>query len=239
MLVAFEELLRNTNPELEFDTNINTDVTYYILTRAQEEYITQNFLSGDSIQDNINAIRRRSDILANIIKRNATGEVTVAASGTSKQIDGGYQAVITNTDYWMYLSGVFTHVGLTTTDTGSTIKAIDLELINHYDLQNKVRTISNEPVLKKVPIVIEGANKFVFYLSKENVIALDAIISASEIGLIYLATPSEIHGYVNEEDTGNSELASSTHNDIVKLAVDILIREYKYLLGDIKIKTTG
>lgn len=233
MLINFEEYLRNTNPELEFDTNINTDVAYSLLTRAQEEYITQNFLLGDSLQDNINAVRRRSDILANIIKRTAPADITVAASATSKQIDGGYLAEITNSDYWMFLSGVFTHDDLSTNDKGAPVKAIDLELVNHYDLQKKIRTLDNEPVLKNVPIVIEGVSKFVFYLDSSYIAILDAVITNSEIGVIYLARPTGIDG------TTPSELAASTHNDIVKLAVEIFVREYKYKLGIDTTKPNG
>jgi len=234
MLIAFEELLRNTSAELEFDVNINTDVSYDMLTRAQEEYITQNFLLGDSIQENINAVRKRSDVLAKIIKRSTTGEVVVAATATSKQIDGGYLATIETgddsdgADYWMLLSGVFTHSSLATNSKGAPIKAIDLELINHYDLQKKVRTLDNEPILKNVPIVLEGDKQFVFYLDEAYITLLDATINSSAIGIIYLARPSEITRDTTKE---SQSLAESTHNDIVKLAVEIFLREYKYKLG--------
>jgi len=229
MLIRFEELLRNTNKDLEFDENISTEVIYSILTRAQEEYIIQNFLLGDSIKDNINAIRRRSDVLSKIIKRTVAGDITVAASATSKQIDGGYLATITNANYWVFLSGVLTHADLTSSqnDKGAPINSLELELINHYELNKKVRTLTNEPVIKKVPIVLEGANKFVFYLSKENIAEIDASIASTVFGIIYLARPTGIDG------TNASELADSTHNDILKLAVEMFLREYKYKLGNL------
>ena len=93
MLVTFEELLRTQNPDAEFDTNINTDVIYTFLTRAEQEYITLNFLSGDSIIDNINAIRKRSDVLRKLIKRTGIDPITNADYPTGNKLaDGGYIA---------------------------------------------------------------------------------------------------------------------------------------------------
>ena len=230
MVIAFEELVRNTNPDLEFDINMNSDVIYSVISRAQEEYITTNFLLGDSIIDNINNIRKRSDVLRKIIKRS---DATVAASATSKQVDGGYLATIDESDYRIFLSGVLTHASLPTNDKGSSIKAVELDLINHYDLQKKVRTINNEPVLKQVPIVLEGDDTFVFYLGKEYYDALDSTISACSFDIIYLAHPPAI------TSAQNPSLSESTHNDIVKLATEIFIKEYKYLLGTSTTKPNG
>ena len=221
MLIAFEDLLRTTNPDLQYDKNIDTKIVYDFLTRAQEEYISAMFLAGDSIQDNINAVRKRSDVLRKLIKRT---DATVAAISTSKQGDGGYLAKITETDYWMFLSGVLLHSLLPNTNNGSTIDAVELDLINHYDLQNKIRTINNEPILTNVPIVLEGDDSFVLYLDKDYSTLIEATITNTTFNIIYLAFPDAITGSVP------ASLAVSTHNDIVKLAVDIYIAEYKYKL---------
>lgn len=233
MYIAFEELLRNTNPELALDTDINTDVAFQFLTRAQEEYISENFLLGDSLLENINAIRKRSDVLRNIIKRS---EVTIASAATSKQVDGGYFASISNSDYWMFLSGVLSDSNLSIDNKGSDQTAMELELINHYDLQKKVRTINNEPIFKYIPIVLEGENGFVFYLDKERLAQIGEInVAGIAFEIIYLAHPVDIKlGGSNEPS-----LPPSTHNDIVKLAVNTFITEYKYRLGIDTTKPNG
>lgn len=230
MLITFEELLRTTNPELEFDTNINTDVIYTFLTRAEQEYITQNFLSGDSIVDNINAIRKRSDVLRKLIKRTGINAITSA----NQQLDGGYEATFTETDYWLFLSGILKHAGLIATNRGADNDVVELDLINHYDLQKKVRTINNEPVLKMIPVVLEGNDKFVFYLDTEKEDQIGGVdIANITFEIIYLAFPPAI------TSSAGPSLAVSTHNDIVKLAVQTYVREYKYLLGQAKPNQNG
>lgn len=227
MLITFEELLRATNPDLEFDITINTDLAYTILSRAQKDYVEINFLNGDTIQDNINAIRSRSNVLRNIIKRTTTTSIH------SLLTDGGYSAIFSANDYWMFMSGAMTHTDLPTNDKGSVNKVLELDLIDHYDLQKKIRTINNEPVYKYIPIVLEGTNGFVFYLDKEVYTAINGTINSAAFNIVYLAYPSDING------TTDSELASSTHHDIVKIAVDIFIKEYKFLLGQISKKPNG
>lgn len=232
MLITFEELLRNVNPDLEFDTNIDTDVVFTFLTRAQEEYITQNFLLGDNIVDNINSIRKRSDVLRNTIKR-----ADIRTISSANQLDdGGYLATIDATDYWMFLSGVLINAGLPTNNKGSSITAVDFELLNHYDISKKIRTVNNEPVVKNIPIVLEGETEitgskygqFVFYLGKEYEDAIGgASIANSSCNIIYLAHPPAI------TTAQDCILAASTHNDIVKMAVNIFIREYKYSIQGI------
>jgi len=227
MLVFFEELIRTTNPDLEFDITINTDLVYSILSRAQKDYIEVNFLNGDSIQDNVNAIRKRSDVLRNIIKRTTT-------TGTHTLLtDGGYSAVFSASDYWMFMSGTIAHSSFVTNDKGSSLKVYELDLINHYNLQKKIRTINNEPVYKYVPIVLEGTNGFVFYIDKTMYDAVGATINSATFNIVYLAYPTGIDG------SNDSELALSTHIDIVKIAVDIFIKEYKFLLGQINKKANG
>lgn len=234
MLIAFEEYIRNTNPDLEFDVNINTDVVFQFLTRAQEEYITENFLIGDNLKDQINAIRKRSDVLRKIIKRSEA--VIVPKSGTSKQLDGGYTATMNIDDYWMFLSGVLFHASLAVDNKGSDKTILQLELINHYDLQKKVRTINNEPVYKYTPIVLEGDSSFVFYLDKEQLAEIeDANISTVDFEITYLAHPDAIKLGGSNEPT----LPESTHSDIVVKAAETFIVQYKSRLGIDTTKPNG
>jgi len=220
-LILLDELLRTTNPELAEDVDITTNILYTFLTRAQQEYISTHFLSGDTIVDNINAIRKRSDVLRKLIKRTDIN----AISGADKQIDGGYEATFAESDYWMFLSGLLKHSALPTTSRGSDLTTVELNLISHYDLERKVRTVNNEPILKNVPIVLEGDNKFVFYLSSEYESAIGATIQNVDFEIIYLAFPPDV------TESVQLSLPDSTHNDIVKLAHATFIREYKYLLN--------
>ena len=265
MLVLFEELLRATNPDLEFDITINTDLAYSMLSRAQEEYIKQNIIIGDSIKDQVNAIRQRSDVLRKLITRGS------AVQSFELKGDGGYEAEfgteITGdgsslvastalTNYWMFLSGTMAHISLPVNevgfsgykDTSGTYDGafnlyspekwprIELDLIDHYDLQKKVRTVNNEPVFKYIPILLEGDDKFSFYLDKEKYEAIESDIENTVFHINYLAKPTKISGSTTEN---NQSLVPSTHIDIVKIAVDTFIREYKFLLPQINKKPNG
>lgn len=227
-LITFEELVRNTNPDLEFDINMNTDSIFTFISMAQKLYISDNFLAGDNIQENINAIRRRSDILRQIIKRTTSTSVHII------QTDNGYSAVISASDYWMFLSGIMSHSGLPTNNKGSDKTIIELDLINHYDLQKKVRTINNEPVYKYIPIVLEGSNGFVFYLDKDQITGIGgANVNDIVFSIIYLAEPPDItlsQGF---------SLPDSTHYDIIKRSVEMFIVDYKYKLGIDTTKQNG
>jgi hypothetical protein len=228
MLIKFEDLLRTSNPEIEFDVNINADLIYTFLTKAQESYIVENFLIGDSIQDNINAIRKRSDVLRKIIKRTSSSTVN-----PTQLTDGGYEVTIVTSgdDYWMFLFGVLSNDDLVPTDLGSSIKSVELELINHYDLSKKLRTITNEPVLKRIPIVLEGDDKFVMYLSEEynTQISVD-IDSNTTFEIIYLSYPPVI------DEDNDCSLAQSTHYEIVELAIKSFRFEYQKMISNGQIK---
>lgn len=227
MQIAFEELIRTTNPDLEFDITINTDVIFTFLSMAQIEKIGLDFLTGDSIKDNINAIRKRSDVLRNIIQRTTTTSVH------SVQGDGGYAAIFNASDYWMFLGGIASHASFPTNNKGSDQTVIELDLINHYDLQKKVRTVNNEPIYKYIPIVLEGTNGFVFYLDKEKFDAVGGSINTVDFEITYLAYPPDI------TLAQDPSLPESTHNDIVKLAVERFIIDYKYKLNVASTKPNG
>lgn len=231
-LITFEELIRNTNPDLEFDININTDTVLTLFTMAERRYVEETFLTGDSIKDNIDAIRVRSDILRNLIKRSQN--VTINSTPLR---DGGYETTINESDYWMFLSGVLYNGGLVGLgeNKGAENGVVELDLINHYDLQKKIRTNNNEPVYKYIPIVIEDSVSFVFYLDVDHKtnIGSDALVAGSTIEIIYLAEPPEI------TLSSGFSLPSSTHYTIVKMAADIFLTEYKYKLGVINKPTNG
>jgi hypothetical protein len=258
MLVGFEELIRTTNPDLEFDVTINTDLVYSILSRAQQEYVTQHFLMGDNIVDNINAVRKHSDILRKLIRR--TNTAIMAADSPAYYVasgDGGYSAVFGTSnvaldDYWMFLSGnmyssFLVDSAIISPARGANNGIVELDLINHYDLQKKIRTINNEPVFKYIPIVLENVSRtlsgnttnydgFVFYLDREKETALSGHLENATFNIIYLSFPDDIDSSTTE---ALQSLPPSTHNDIIKLAVDIFLKEYKYLLGSINKNTNG
>lgn len=258
MLIQFEDLIRTTNPDLEFDITINTDLVYSLLSRAQQEYVVQNFLMGDNIVDNINAVRKHSDVLRKLIKRT---ETAILPSDTNTYYvatgDGGYSAIfgISNVkcnDYWMFLSGTMysselTSSGILNPNRGANNGVVELDLINHYDLQKKIRTISNDPVFKYIPIVLENVSRtngetityydgFVFYLDKEKITSINTHIEQVTFNIIYLALPDNIDSSTTE---AKQQLPPSTHNDIVKAALEIFLKEYKYLLGSIKKNDNG
>ena len=97
--------------------------------------------------------------------------------------------------------------------------------INHNELDLITNGVFNTPVLRKPCIVFEDDSKAILYADSDT-----EIFNTS---FVYLRKPLEmtLETPVVDVTTNECELDNYTHQDIVELAVDMYIREYKYLLA--------
>ena len=223
MQMAFDILVQSISQNMEVEEKPDSYTIIYFLKLAELRYIKDNFLSRGNMLDNIEYVQKRSDILRNLIKRFTGSESLTALSAT--EVDGGI-ALDLPTDYLYYLKS---SSYATNTLAGVVTKTwTPNRVVGHDELDRITNGVFNAPILRKPCVVFEEDEKAILYKDRDT--------SIYNINYVYLRKPRVMSldatavgtpvGYTNE-----CELDPSTHMDIVELAVQLFIADYKYKLS--------
>ena len=223
MQMAFDILIQSMSQTMEVEEKPDSYTIVYFLNLAQLKYIKDNFLSKGQMLDNIEYVQKRSDILRNLIRRfSGTASVTALAA---TEVDGGI-ALDLPKDYLYYLKS-FSYA--TNTLAGVNVKTwTPNRVVGHDELDRITSGVFNAPILRKPCVVFEENDKSILYKDRDT--------SVYNINYVYLRKPLSMSldatavgtpaGYTNE-----CELDLSVHTDIIELAVQLYIAEYKYKLN--------
>lgn len=223
MQMAFDILVQSISQTMEVNEKPDSYTIVYFLNLAQLKYIKDNFLSKGQMLDNIEYVQKRSDILRNLIRR-FTGVASVTAL-TATEADGGI-AIDLPDDYLYYLKS-FSHA--TNTLAGVTTKTwTPNRVVGHDELDRITSGVFNAPILRKPCVVFEENDQAILYKDRDT--------SVYNINYVYLRKPLQMSLDATsvgtpEGLTDECELDLSTHMDIVELAVDLYIADYKYKLN--------
>ena len=223
MQMAFDILVQSISQTMEISEKPDSYTILYFLNQSTLKYIKDNFLSRGQMLDNIEYIQKRSDILRNLIKRETNVESLTALTAT--EVDGGIQLELPE-DYLYYLKS-FSYA--TNTLAGVATKTwTPNRVVNHDELDKITNGVFNTPILRKPCVIFEENDNVILYK--------DVDTSIYNINYVYLRKPYTMSleatasntpvGYTNECD-----LDSSTHMDIVEMAVQMYIADYKYKLS--------
>ena len=223
MQMAFDVLIQSIAQAMEVQDKPDSYTVIYFLNLAQQKYIRDNFINKATMVDNIENIQRRSDILRNLIKR-YTGTASLTALAAT-EVDGGI-AFSLPANYLYYLKS-FSYA--TNTLANVSVKTwTPNRVVDHNELDRITTGVFNTPILRKPCVVFEEGNEMILYKDKDT--------SVFNISYVYLRNPMEMSlaatavnnpvGYTNV-----CELDESTHMDIVEIAVQLFIADYKYKLA--------
>ena len=223
MQMAFDVLIQSITATMEVQDKPDSYTIIYFLNLAQQKYIRDNFINKATMVDNIENIQRRSDILRNLIKR-YTGIASVTVALAATEVDGGIAFTLPS-DYLYYLKS-FSYA--TNTLANVSIKTwTPNRVVDHNELDRITNGVFNTPILRKPCVVFEESNEMILYKDKDT--------SVFNISYVYLRNPMEMSlsatavnvpiGY-----TSICELDESTHMDVVELAVQLYIADYKFKL---------
>lgn len=222
MQMSFDDKIQLVSREHEIKEKPDYYTIMLFLNRSQEKYIVDNFLSKAQVQTNIELIQKRSDILRNIIKR---FEGTDTGALTATEVDGGIELALP-TDYLYYIKS-FSSIESTLSSAASGKLWTPNRVINHDELDKIAANAYNSPLLRKPCVLFEEDDKLILYK--------DALTSVYNISYVYLRDPKTLTILSpGATETNTCELDASTHNEIVELAVQMFIEDYKYKLQQAK-----
>jgi hypothetical protein len=219
MQMAFDTRIQLVSAREALQEKPDSYTILQFLNRSQERYINDNFLSKGTLQENIEYIQKRSDVLRNLIKRVTNTESPTAIVPT--EVDGGIEMDLP-ADYLYYIKS-FSYA--TNTLAGVTDKTwTPNRVINHGELDMITNGVFNSPILRKPCIVFEEGEKAILYTDNDT--------EVFNLNYVYLRKPATlVLGTPGADETNTSELDSYSHLEIVELAVDMYVREYKYLMA--------
>jgi len=230
-LYEFQRLLEQINPEFEVKEKLDTDTMLMVLNIAQLRFINQQYLNKGSIEENIEFLQKRATDLRNIIKR-TTLTATAISAGSYSGI--GYTVNLAAPGDFLYYIRSDSNLNRTAIQpTGSGQYAWTNNYVaKSYDEVEKVLTTPfNKPIIREPLAVFEASNVMILIVDGYTTINT---ASNAGVALTYLAQPKYLGLADTSTTTTTCELAWQTHEEIVKLAVEIYTREYKYLLGNLK-----
>lgn len=222
MQMAFDVLVQSITQTMEIQDKPDSYTIVYFLNLAQTKYIRDNFINKNTMVANIESIQRRSDILRNLIKR-YTGTASLTALPAT-EVDGGISFILPN-DYLYYLKS-FSYATNTLANVSSKTWTPN-RVVDHSELDRITNGVFNTPILRKPCVVFEEADEMMLYKDKDT--------SVFNISYIYLRNPMTMSlaaTAINSPAgfTNVCELDESTHSDIVELAVQLFILDYKFKL---------
>lgn len=226
----FGQLLETVDPSFKVESKPDTDSILIALNIGQTRYIYDKYLSKSTMAENVEYLQKRSDDLKNIIKRNMFRAIPVS---TGSLTDIAYTVALP-TDYLFYLRSD-SHVlrtGSVLNTSGSYVWAPN-EVARSFEHVAQVTTnLFNKGILRQ-PVVTLESTGFVVIVDSYTDIEYDAGISnLYGFDLTYLRKPLYLGLVaVTDKTVTTCELAEHTHEEIVRYAVDIYLKEYKFMLA--------
>jgi len=221
MQIAFDMHIQLVSMQLEVNEKPDSYTILYFLNRAQENYIKENFLQKGQIRDNIEFLQKRSDVLRNLIERE-TGTAS-ATPLAATEVDGGITLDLPS-NYLYYIQS-FSHAESTLASGGNVRQWTPNRVVGHDEVDQITNGLFNRPILRRPCVVFEQDSKIVLYKDDDT--------SVYNIAYTYLRKPLEMSLEATGVNTpvgltNECELDSYTHQDIVEMAVQMFIEDYKF-----------
>ena len=219
MLINFQSLLELTWKDFEESEKPGSDIMLKMLNLAYDRYIKEKYLSGVTMTDTILLLQKNPGDLYKMIKR-ASGLTIDSVE------DAPNRSLITLPDDYLYY--IRSDSKLTRIDILATTNTWTPNREGTYEEVRKITTSpQNAEVIIKEPVVL-------FEQNSKLLIYTDSYTTLLDIELTYLREPKElvIDSTASPSTmTEECELAEHTHTEIVRLAVEMFIAEYKFRLA--------
>lgn len=215
MQMEFERRLQLISPDLAIDNKPNSDLIFSVLNEAQDRFVIQNYVGDDQTELDTNTFNRNIDAIKTLFV-----EKQLLSSGTNVMGFPRFRLPNTENDEYFLYSNSYSHV-TGTYKQKTDEQVIANKLIKYRDLQNYVTTAFNSPIVRQpaAALMSDTTTKYQYL-----VVATDKYTKLNSVTLDYYRRPLRF------DWSGKCELPESVHSEIVDLAVDMFIAEYKYRL---------
>lgn len=204
-----------------YDNLLDEEILYY-LNKANREYIRRQTLY---LRENMERASRQDFIADNESANNLRTLITEQVYPVLAQADPVVEAIdieqsLTYTNArTIDISNLKYYAFIYATAFGTTAR--ECKLISHSDLHLYTKNDYNNPIFRRLPVLIVG-NELQIFLDGET-------SDIDDFDLVYIKTPLEFVKDTPVEDVSvtTPELPEHTHDDIVDLAVAIIMEDIK------------
>jgi hypothetical protein len=226
-IYEFNKLLETVSPEFKTTEKPDTDTIVTVLNIAQLRYLYAKYLNKQTAAENIEYLQQRADDLRNLIQREVLTAVTVS---TGPLANIAYTADLSTTAfpylYYLRSDSLVTRTVAPPIVTGEWVANIIAR--SYEDIDRVTTTAYNKPNLRQPIVALEASQKMLIVVDSYTTIDTSA---STGIGLTYLRQPKYMTVGTPDSNTVNTcELAWHTHEEIVRSALDIYLKEYKFML---------
>ena len=225
MQFLFESLIQTMYGGFEEQERPDTDTIFRFLNLSVDRYLKEKYLSQSTFKDNIEFVQKNSDDLRGLIKRQ-TGLVKNPLSGIPNR-----SLVNLPSDYLFYIKSE-SKVTRTALPVLAVAAWVPNREVTYKELAKITTSVYNTPILRHPVVTFEEDDKILLY--KDN------YTTVSDFEITYIREPKDLVLTVVDASTETTtvELAEHTHEEIVRLAVEMFTMEYKFRL-QMKQPTTG
>ena len=228
MVYEWEKLAQTVSTEFKTTEKPDTDTIVTVLNIAQLRYLYAKYLNKQTAAENIEYLQQRADDLRNLIQREV---LTAKAVGPGPLAGIAYTADLSTTTYpylyYLRSDSLVTRTVAPPIVTGEWVANIIAR--SYEDIDRVTTTAYNKPNLRQPVVALEASQKMLVVVDSYTTIDTNA---STGIGLTYLRQPKYMTVGTPDSNTVNTcELAWHTHEEIVRSALDIYLKEYKFMLA--------
>jgi hypothetical protein len=224
-IYEFEKLVDTISPGFKVENKFDTDIILLALNIAQMRFIKERYLSG-ALSDNIILISSKQDELRKLIVSNELLSLVQLNTGILATI--GYEVDLTQLGntfmYYLRSATLLDHAVPPATTSARWFTNI---IADDYGLVDKVLTTPyNKPILRQPIVAFKATDKLNIVVDSYSTVE-----TTNGFSIDYLRQPKYLGITDTTTTTTECELIDYLHEEITKLAVDIYIKEYKFLLA--------
>jgi hypothetical protein len=193
-----------------FDSFIDEEIDYY-LNKAQREYVRRQNVF---LKENVENLSRPDKIATLEAAENLGGLInfsTLSEIDESEISDNSVDVDISNLNMFQYIYA-------TAQLNDANGKWVSCKLISPHEIHIYSQAEYNDPLFRRLPLLITKDKFVIFYDTNTTYI--------HELNLLYIKKPETLS--LVSETPVNSDLPEHTHDEIVDLAVNMI-------LGDLKV----
>ena len=224
-IYEFERLLATISKGFTTVEKPDTDTILLAMNIAQTRFVFTKYLNEGTTTKTVEHLRKKADDLRNIIQPSEQLTATAINSGPYNGIGYTIPITSTSTPYLFYLRSDSYVSRVTALPTSGYIWTPNNLADSIADLDNVTTNLFNKPILRQ-PIVALQSNGILLLTDSYT-----TVNSTGGFSMSYLRQPKYLGFVDNATTTTTCELASHTHEELTRFAVDIYTKEYKFLLA--------
>jgi len=219
-LYEFDKLIETVDPKFK-EEPVDTDTKLIMINIAQTRYLYNKYLNKPTFKENIESIQKNFGDLRNLI----VSELITPDSITTGPLTGiGFRVGLTGISFLHYIrSDSYVTRTQPISVTGWTNNIVG---DNYSDVGKITSNIYNKPILNEPIVYFEGSD--VMLVIVDSYTTVDT--NSDSISLTYLRSPKYMGLTASGNTTLTCELQNYNHEEMIRLAVDIYLKEYKYML---------